>query len=162
MDSAARDSLRIEAGLPLYGHELDGKFHISPFEAGYGWAVKLDKEFFIGKGPMQRVAETYQMEVARIELPGTRGVRPIRQDDALLNGKGQCVGWVLSAAKVDEKQVALAYIDREAVGEGTRLGVYYLARSQSQAEQGRLQAVEKGQKLDGDLAGTVVSRFAKF
>lgn len=158
----ARDSLRIEAGLPLYGHELDGKFGISPFEAGYGWAVKLDKEFFIGKAAMQRIAETYDMEVARIELPGTRGVRPVRQDDAMLSEKGQCVGWVLSAAKVDDKQVALAYIDRAAAREGTKLGLYYLARSQSQAEQGRLQAVEKGQKLDGDLVGMVVSRFAKF
>jgi glycine hydroxymethyltransferase len=176
----SRDSLRIEAGLPLYGHELAGKYNLSPFEAGYGWAVKLDKEFFIGQAAMKREAETYDMEVARVELPGTRGVRPIRQDDPLLRGtgilpvapnhgrdthateQGQCVGWVLSAAKVDEKQVALVYIDRKAAAEGTKLGVYYLARSQSQAEQGRRQAVEKGQKLDADLAGTVVSRFAKF
>ncbi|OHB59865.1 MAG: glycine cleavage system protein T [Planctomycetes bacterium RBG_13_44_8b] len=42
----ARDSLRIEAGLPLYGHELAGDFNISPFQAGYGWAVKLQKENF--------------------------------------------------------------------------------------------------------------------
>ncbi len=176
----ARDSLRIEAGLPLYGHELAGKYNLSPFEAGYGWAVKLDKEFFIGQGVMRRVAETYDMEVARVELPGTRGVRPIRQDDPLLRStgilpvapnhgrdahateQGECVGWVLSAAKVDERQVALVYIDRKAAVEGTKLGVYYLARSQSQAEQGRKQAVEKGQELDADLAGTVVSRFAKF
>ncbi len=158
----ARDSLRIEAGLPLYGHELDGKFDISPFEAGYGWAVKLDKEFFIGKAAMQHVADSYDMEVARIELPATRGVRPIRQDDPILDSRGKCVGWVLSAAKVDEKQYALAYVDRDAGREGTEVGVYYLARSQSQVEQGRAQAVEKGQKLAADLAGTVVSRFAKF
>ena len=50
----ARDSLRIEAGLPLYGHELDGKFGISPFEAGYGWAVKLDM-FFVGKCRWRRL-----------------------------------------------------------------------------------------------------------
>ena len=43
--------------------------------------------------------------------------------------KGKCVGWVLSAAKVEEKQYALAYIDREAAREGTKVGVYYLARS---------------------------------
>ncbi|MEN6577694.1 MAG: glycine cleavage system protein T [Phycisphaerales bacterium] len=158
----SRDSLRIEAGLPLYGHELAGKYNLSPFEAGYGWAVKLDKEFFIGQAAMRCVAETYDMEIARIELPGTRGVRPIRQDDPLLNEQGECVGWVLSAAKVEERQVALVYIDRKAAREGTKLGVYYLARSASQAEQGRKQAVEKGQKLDADLAGTVVSRFAKF
>ena len=52
----ARDSLRIEAGLPLYGHELDGEYNISPFEAGYGWAVKLEKEFFIGNDAMKRRA----------------------------------------------------------------------------------------------------------
>lgn len=158
----ARDSLRIEAGLPLYGHELDGKFNLSPFEAGYGWAVKLDKEFFIGKVAMRRVADTYDMAVARIELPGTRGVRPIRQDDALLDGAGQCLGWVLSAAKVEDKQIALAYVDRKVAEEGKSLGLYYLARSASQAEQGRKQVAEKGQKLDPDLVGTVVSRFAKF
>jgi len=158
----ARDSLRIEAGLPLYGHELDGKFDISPFEAGYGWAVKLDKEFFIGKAAMQHVAENYDMEVARIELPATRGVRPIRQDDPILDRRGECVGWVLSAARVDEKQYALAYVDRDAGQEGTEVGLYYLARSQSQVEQGRAQAAEKGRKLAADLAGTVVSRFAKF
>ncbi len=158
----ARDSLRIEAGLPLYGHELDGKFNISPFEAGYGWAVKLDKEFFIGQAAMRRVAEIYDMEVARIEMPATRGIRPVRPDDTILDGDGACVGWVLSAAKVEERQYALAYIDRTAAREGTKLGVYYLARSQSQAEQGRRQAVEKKEKLDADLAGVVVSRFAKF
>jgi len=158
----ARDSLRIEAGLPLYGHELDGKFNISPFEAGYGWAVKLDKEFFIGKTAMQHVAETYGMAVTRIELPATRGVRPIRQDDPIVDNRGKCVGWVLSAAKVEEKQHALAYIDRAAAKEGTKVGVYYVARSSSQVEQGRAQAAAKGQKLAADLAGTVVSRFAKF
>ncbi len=158
----SRDSLRIEAGLPLYGHELDGKFNISPFEAGYGWAVKLDKEFFIGQAAMRRVAETYDMEVARIELSAARGVRPIRQDDPLLDEQGECVGWVLSAAKAENKQVALAYIDRKAAVEGKNLGVYYLARSDSQVEQGRKQAVQKGQKLEADLAGTVASRFAKF
>lgn len=42
----SRDSLRIEAGLPLYGHELAGEFNISPFQAGYGWAVKLQKGNF--------------------------------------------------------------------------------------------------------------------
>jgi hypothetical protein len=102
------------------------------------------------------------MEVARIELPATRGVRPIRQDDPILDSRGKCVGWVLSAAKVDEKQYALAYVDRNAAQEGTAVGVYYLARSSSQVEQGRAQATEKGQKLAADLTGTVVRRFAKF
>lgn len=158
----ARDSLRIEAGLPLYGHELGGELRISPFAAGYGWAVKLGKEFFIGKAAMARVAETYDMEVARLEWPATRGVRPIRPHDAVLGKDGLCVGWVLSAAKVQEKQYALAHIDRDAARRGAAVGVYYLARSASQIEQGRKQAVERGQKLAADLGGTVVARFVKF
>jgi len=43
----ARDSLRLEAGLPLYGHEISDA--INPLEADLAWAVKLNKENFIGK-----------------------------------------------------------------------------------------------------------------
>lgn len=43
----ARDTLRLEAAYPLYGHELDEE--TSPLEAGLGWSVKPDKENFIGK-----------------------------------------------------------------------------------------------------------------
>lgn len=43
----ARDTLRLEAGLPLYGHELEKD--ISPIEAGLGWSVKPDKCDFIGR-----------------------------------------------------------------------------------------------------------------
>ncbi|MDD5594375.1 MAG: glycine cleavage system aminomethyltransferase GcvT, partial [Candidatus Margulisbacteria bacterium] len=43
----ARDTLRLEAGLPLYGHEYDEE--TTPLEAGYGWAVKFDKGDFIGR-----------------------------------------------------------------------------------------------------------------
>ncbi|HYK53655.1 MAG TPA: glycine cleavage T C-terminal barrel domain-containing protein, partial [Candidatus Eremiobacteraceae bacterium] len=43
----ARDVLRLEAGMPLYGHELDET--ITPLQAGLDWAVKLDKPGFVGK-----------------------------------------------------------------------------------------------------------------
>jgi glycine hydroxymethyltransferase len=158
----ARDSLRIEAGLPLYGHELDGKFGISPFEAGYDWAVKLEKEFFIGKPVMEHVAETHTMQVARMELPGTRGIRPVRLDDPVLDERGACIGWVLSSAKAGENQIALVYVDKGAAREGTGLGVYYLARSPSQVQQGRKETVEKEQTVEADLTGKVVNRFARF
>ncbi len=48
----ARDTLRLEAGLPLYGHELSEE--ISPIEAGLGWSVKLDKGSFIGSDVLMR------------------------------------------------------------------------------------------------------------
>jgi aminomethyltransferase len=43
----ARDTLRLEAAMPLYGHEMDDE--VSPLETGLGFAVKLEKEDFIGK-----------------------------------------------------------------------------------------------------------------
>jgi len=50
----ARDSTRIEAGFPLYGHELAGKFNISPIEAGLGFYVKFHKPYFIGREALLR------------------------------------------------------------------------------------------------------------
>lgn len=158
----SRDSLRIEAGLPLYGHELAGKFNISPFEAGYGWAVKLEKEFFIGKTAMERISREYDMKVARIELPGTKGIRPVRQNDGVLDRHGRSIGWVLSCARISEKQIALVYVDRKSLEENDAVGLYYSARSRSQIQQGRKQSIDKGELLEPDLTGKVVVRFAKF
>ncbi|MCH7559022.1 MAG: glycine cleavage system aminomethyltransferase GcvT [Planctomycetes bacterium] len=158
----SRDSLRIEAGLPLYGHELAGKFGISPFEAGYGWAVKLEKKFFIGKTAMERISREYDMKVARIELPGTKGIRPVRQNDGVLDKHGRSIGWVLSCARIGEKQIALVYVDRKSLEENDAVGLYYSARSRSHIQQGRKQSIDKGELLEPDLTGKVVVRFAKF
>jgi glycine cleavage system aminomethyltransferase T len=124
--------------------------------------VKLDKEFFIGKKTMEQIAKNYDMEVARIELPGAKGVRPVRQNDAVLNGNGECTGWVLSCAKIEEKQIALVYTSREYTQQGNPVGLYYLARSRGQLEQGRKDSVVKAEHVNSDLAGVVLSRFEKF
>jgi glycine cleavage system T protein len=158
----ARDSLRIEAGLPLYGHELAGEFNISPFEAGYGWAVKLEKEFFIGKAAMERISKKHDMKVVRIELPGTKGTRPVRPHDGVLDERGRSIGWVLSCAMIGEKQIALVYVDAGPAKEDNVVGLCYVARSPRQIMEGRKERVEKGEVLKPDLTGRVVSRFAKF
>lgn len=74
----ARDSLRLEAGYPLYGHEISEA--IDPLAAGLGWAVKLDKDTdFIGKsalvairakGPARKVV-FFRLENRRIAREGT-------------------------------------------------------------------------------------------
>lgn len=158
----ARDSLRIEAGLPLYGHELAGEHDISPYECGYGWAVKLDKPFFVGKDAMLRRADRYDMEIVRLELPGQKGIRPARANDGVLDDGGRCVGWITSNAGIGQSQVALAYVARGAVTAGQNVGVYYLSRSAAQTQQGRKERVSINESLSADLTGNVVTRYAKF
>jgi aminomethyltransferase len=53
---ASRDTLRLEAGMPLYGNELGRD--INPFEANLGRVVKLDKEDFVGRAALAEVART--------------------------------------------------------------------------------------------------------
>lgn len=158
----SRDSLRIQAGLPLYGHELAGRFGISPFQAGYGWAVKLEKEFFIGKTPMRIAEKSYTTTVARLKLPGAKGIRPVRQHDAVLSEDECCIGYILSCAKAGDDQFALALIDKQANQPGNTLGVCYVARSQKQLQQGKKQSVQKGEKLKADISAEVIGRFEKF
>jgi aminomethyltransferase len=80
----ARDTLRLEAAMPLYGHEMDDT--ISPYETGLGFAVKMEKEDFIGKeGLMTRGIP----KITRIGLKITgRGIAreecPIYYDNKLL------------------------------------------------------------------------------
>jgi aminomethyltransferase len=51
----ARDTLRLEAGFSLYGHELTDE--ITPLEAGLGWVVKLDKDAFVGKDALAQLKQ---------------------------------------------------------------------------------------------------------
>lgn len=153
----SRDSLRIEAGLPLYGHELAGPFDISPFEAGYDWAVKLDKEFFIGKEAIAERARTTDMQIARIKLPGQKGIRPVRQDDCVVGKNSECVGWVLSCAKVNDTQIGLVYVKKETSVEGKELSVHYMPRKGNHSQRTQL-----GERTQSDITGNVVSRFARF
>jgi glycine cleavage system T protein len=158
----SRDSLRVEAGLPLYGHELDGEFGITPFEAGYGWAVKTEKGFFVGREAMVTVASGYARQVVRLALPGEAGIRPVRMHDGVLDAGGKCVGAVLSCAKAGDRQIALALVTKDSLVEADSIGVYYAARNARQVEEGRKEKVAIGQKLQADLAGTVLNRFEKF
>ncbi len=111
---------------------------------------------------MQQAANSCDMNVARIELPGAKGIRPVRQNDGVVDTDGICVGWVLSSAKAGEKQIALVYADKNQSHEKKEVGIYYLARSESQKSKGKKQNVDRGEKLEADITGRVVSRFEKF
>ena len=158
----ARDSLRIEAGLPLYGHELEGEHKISPFQAGYGWAVALDKGWFVGCEEFRNRAENFEMRIYRLELDGSRGVRPVRENDGVLKEDGTCVGAILSSVKVDDKQVALVLAQVGSLKAGEKVGGYYVARNERHVKQGRVASCVVGDKYEADLTGEATKRFVKF
>ncbi len=121
----ARDSLRIEAGLPLYGHELAGPLNISPEEAGFAGFVKLSKPFFVGrKSYLEKTNEEKKMTVVRFQLP-ERGVRMPKTGDAVTESHGRVTGQVTSCA-MDTKGflVGMAYIDKRHTDEGESINIF--------------------------------------
>ena len=89
----ARDSLRLEAGYPLYGHEITQD--ISPLTAGLGWTVKLDKGVdFIGRAAL--VAEKATGSKQKIIYFKTGDRRIVRADTPVLGVDGTAVGRVVS------------------------------------------------------------------
>jgi glycine hydroxymethyltransferase len=106
----ARDSLRIEAGLPLYGHELAGPLDISPMGAGFGGYVKLHKPFFIGKRAFMEKEAGRDKIVVRFRV-AHKGSKPLKIGDPASDARGAFAGHVSSCA-VDGQgmQLGLAYV----------------------------------------------------
>jgi len=89
----ARDSLRLEAGYPLYGHEITAD--ISPLTAGLGWTVKLDKGAdFVGRAAL--AAEKQQGGAHQVVFFKTGDRRIVRAETPVLDATGTVVGRVLS------------------------------------------------------------------
>ena len=89
----ARDGLRLEAGYPLYGHEITAD--ISPLTAGLGWTVKLDKGGdFIGRAAL--VAERERGAPNKVIFFKTGDRRIVRAETPVLGADGAIVGRVLS------------------------------------------------------------------
>jgi aminomethyltransferase len=117
----ARDVLRLEAGMPLYGHELTEE--ITPLQAGLAWAVKFAKPSFTGKDALaaQATADDFPRIAGLVldgRVPARAGYRVVRD--------GGDVGEVRSgsiAPSVGNKSIATALLDRSAATVGTRLGV---------------------------------------
>jgi aminomethyltransferase len=87
----ARDTLRLEAGLPLHGHELGAG--ITPLQAGLGWVVRFDKGDFRGKAPLE--AERDRGVTRRLRGLATEG-RQIPREGYPVTSEGAVVGAVTS------------------------------------------------------------------
>jgi len=89
----ARDSLRLEAGYPLYGHEITQD--ISPLAAGLGWTVKLEKGTdFIGRAAL--VSEKQTGTAHKVVFFKTGDRRIVRAETPVVDEAGVSVGRVLS------------------------------------------------------------------
>jgi len=117
----ARDVLRLEAGMPLYGHELTEA--ITPVQAGLTWAIKFDKPEFLGKDALQRQLE--RDEFPRIVGLILEGRAPAREGYQVWFD-GRVAGSVRSgsvAPAIGNRNIATALVEREAAADGTRLAV---------------------------------------
>jgi len=103
----ARDTLRLEAGMPLYGHELNET--VDPLSAGCGWCVDLTKEF-VGAAALRRIQSSgAARRVAGLVLEGKRIAR---QGSGVFSGSSQ-VGEITSGTLSPTlgNSIAMAYID---------------------------------------------------
>jgi len=117
----SRDTLRLEAAMPLYGHELTEE--INPIQAGLAWAVKLDKDEFIGRDALQQAVNDRTRPV-RVGLE-IEGKRAAREGSGLTGAGGQPAGVVTSGSYCPwlDKSLAMAYVRPEVSTPGTALNV---------------------------------------
>lgn len=107
----ARDTLRLEAGLPLHGHELGPG--ITPLQAGLGWVVRWDKPSFQGREAL--AAEKEKGVHRRLRGLRVEGRRPPREGQAVLRD-GEVAGEVTSGnfSPMLETGIALAFVPPDA------------------------------------------------
>ncbi|NLX09526.1 MAG: glycine cleavage system aminomethyltransferase GcvT [Chloroflexi bacterium] len=156
---AARDSLRTEAGLPLYGHELAGDLNLNPADAGFGSFVKLWKPFFIGKDAFIAHERERDAVVTRFRLD-SKGVRQPHPGDPIVDARGRVIGTVTSCS-IDQEGYSLgqAYLKLSHAEEGTPVLVYSAA-DKSKLDK-PLGALRIGDRTVVPNAATVLSRFPK-
>jgi aminomethyltransferase len=106
----ARNTLRLEAKMALYGHEIDAS--ITPFEAGLAWIVKLDKGEFVGREALLKQQEAgIRRKLVGFEMRG----RGIGRDGYEVFLDGAAAGWVTSGGPAPflGKNIGLCYLPVE-------------------------------------------------
>jgi aminomethyltransferase len=115
----ARDTLRLEAALRLYGNDIDET--TDPWEAGLGWTVKLEGRNFVGRAALvERQQLGGKRRLVGLEMVG-RGIA--RHGYEVVSGEagGQVIGQVTSGSPAPSlgKNIALAYVPSESAAVGT-------------------------------------------
>lgn len=156
----ARDSLRTEAGLPLYGHEMGGPFDLGVGEAGFARFVKTYKPWFIGREAFLRREAERQQEIVRFRFT-EQHVRMAHLGDPVLDKRGKVIGVVTSCAIDSEGYLTgQAVVLRDYTQEGTPIFILQGAERLKQAPKAPAE-VTLGDSLPLPTAAVVVSRFLK-
>lgn len=115
----ARNTLRLEACLRLYGNDIDDT--TTPLEAGMGWTVKFDKGDFIGKGELLKQKGNLKRRIVAFEMVDKAIARhsyPISKENA-------DIGHVTSGtfSPILKKPIGMAYVNVEHVREGEEIEI---------------------------------------
>jgi len=117
----ARDTLRLEAKLCLYGNDIDET--TNPYEAALGWVVKLDKGDFVGRSALVKLKEEgISRKLVGLEMTG-RGIA--RHGYPIVDADGNRIGEVTSGSPAPTlgKNIGLGYVPKAQSKIGTKLGV---------------------------------------
>ena len=126
----ARDSLRLEAGLPLYGHDLDET--VSPTEAGLRFAVSKRRREAADFPGASRILKEFAGDLSRIRVGLLVDGAPAREGADILDASGAVIGKVTSGgfAPTLGRAIALGFVPPANAAPGSMLSVSVRGRSQ--------------------------------
>ena len=127
----ARDSLRLEAGLPLYGHDLDET--VSPIEADLGFAVSKRRREAADFPGAARILAEREGQLSRKRVGLLVEGAPAREGAEILDASGTAIGVVTSGGFAPSlgKAIALGFVPPQHAAIGTKLQVSVRGRAQS-------------------------------
>ncbi len=154
----ARDSLRTEAGLPLYGHEMGGPMELGVAEAGFGSYVKTNKPWFIGRDAFLAREKERDSVVVRFRFNDQR-VRKAHYGDPVLDGHGRVIGRVTSCATDSEGYfLGQAYVHRRYAKKGMLIYIY---QDVSKRPVKNLAELSDGERVALPEAAEILRRFPR-
>jgi len=155
----ARDSLRTEAGLPLYGHELGGEMDIGVGGAGFGSYVKTNKPWFIGRQAYLAREEERENVIVRFRFSEKR-VRKAHYGDPVMDEVGRVIGRVTSCASDSEGYfTGQAFVNQRYAKKGTLVYVYQDVSKRKGTE---LSNLSYGERVALPDTATILRRFPRF
>jgi glycine hydroxymethyltransferase len=154
----ARDSLRTEAGLPLYGHEMGDEKNLGVGEAGFASYVKTYKPWFIGRKAYLEREKARKGVVVRFRF-NEKGVRMAHTGDPVIEKRGRVVGWVTSCAIDSEGFLTgQAFLDLKSAKEGTQIFIFQGSPNKVNKPAAEMST---GDRVTLPSQAAVVSRFPK-